>query len=343
MSSDIFISVICPVYNEETYIKLFLDSIIAQDFPHNMMEVFIVDGESNDNTVNVIKNYCSKYSFIKYMNNIERYQVYAMNIGIKASKGDYIIRLDAHSVYPINYFSSLVKSALELNADNIGGICKTVPANVTVVAKCIALVMSHPFGVGNSMFRIGSNNIIQTDTVPFGCYKRSVFDSIGYFDTELKRNEDDEFNARLLKNGGKIFLNPAIVVVYFGRDSLMKMSMMFYQYGFFKPLVNIKNKSLTTVRQIIPLMFLLFLVFGFLFSFINGFILISYLLIIMIYLILLFSISFFLALKNNSLYMIFLLPITFVMVHLSYGWGYLLGIFSFNILKRKNSFVSITR
>jgi glycosyltransferase involved in cell wall biosynthesis len=343
IKSTIFISVICPVYNEEKYISKFIDSIIAQDYNHNNMEVFLIDGGSTDDTVNIVKEYCSKYHFLTYLNNPETYQVFAINKGIKASKGDYIIRLDAHSVYPSNYFSSLLKSALELNADNIGGICKTVPANDTNIAKSIALTMGHPFGVGNSMFRIGTNKIIETDTVPFGCYKRSVFDSIGYFDEELKRNEDDEFNARLLKNGGKIFLNPEIVVDYYGRDSLSKISMMFYQYGFFKPLVNYKCKSITTIRQIVPLLFVLFLIFGFIFSFTNKFILLSYLIILLIYLVLSFTTSFFLALKNKNFYLIFLMPLTFFLAHLSYGWGYLLGLFSFNVLNKKNSFVSITR
>lgn len=125
MKSNIFISVICPVYNEEKYITKFIDSIIAQDYDQNNMEVFIIDGKSNDNTVNIIDDYCSKYQFIKYFNNVERYQVYAMNIGIKASKGDYIIRLDAHSVYPKNYFSLLIQTSKNLNADNVGGVCKT--------------------------------------------------------------------------------------------------------------------------------------------------------------------------------------------------------------------------
>tara|TARA_B110000211_G_C14039729_1_gene536225 strand:+ start:236 stop:1267 length:1032 start_codon:yes stop_codon:yes gene_type:complete len=343
MYDNIFISVICPVYNEQAYIESFLDSIIAQDFPQNNTEVFIIDGGSNDSTVKIIKKYIFKYKFIKYLNNIDRFQVYAMNIGIKASKGDYIIRLDAHSVYPKDYFSSLIKTAVNLSADNVGGICETLPANDTLIPKSISLAMSHPFGVGNSMFRIGSKDIIQTDTVPFGCYKSSVFDLIGYFDTDLKRNEDDEFNARLINNGGKIFLNPDIVVKYFGRDSILKTSMMFYQYGFFKPLVNIKTKSITTVRQIIPLLFVLFLTIGSIFSFFNASIFIIYTLSILIYFFLSFIISFFLAFKNKKFMLFLLLPITFLVIHLSYGWGYLLGLVSFNLLKKNTYYASVTR
>lgn len=343
MKSNIFISVICPVYNEEKYITKFIDSIIAQDYDQNNMEVFIIDGKSNDNTVNIIDDYCSKYQFIKYFNNVERYQVYAMNIGIKASKGDYIIRLDAHSVYPKNYFSLLIQTSKNLNADNVGGVCKTLPANDTLIAKAIAIAMSHPFGVGNSMFRIGSKNIIETETVPFGCYKRSIFETIGYFDKELKRNEDDEFNVRLLNNGGKIFLNPDIVIKYYGRDSFSKMSLMFYQYGFFKPLVNIKTKSITTIRQIIPLLFVLFLIIGSIFFLLNSYIFILYLLLLLVYLFLAFIISFLLAYKNKSFNLFFLLPITFVLIHLSYGCGYLLGLFNFKILKKSTFDVSVTR
>ena len=294
----VFITIICPVYNEEKYIKIFLDSVIAQDFPQSNMEIFIIDGESDDNSFKLIKEYCSKYEFIKYFNNPNRFQAYAMNIGIKASKGDYIIRLDAHSVYPKNYFSLLIKTALEFNSDNVGGICRTLPPNNTNVAKSIAVAMSDSLGVGNSIFRIGSGKIIKTDTVPFGCYKRNVFDLIGFFDTDLKRNEDDEFNLRLLNFGGTIFLNPNIVIDYFVRDNLFKMSKMFFQYGFFKPLVNIKNKSISSIRQFVPLFFVIFLIFGSFLNVINYFNLFYFVLIIKLYLVIIYLKTIFLTIKT---------------------------------------------
>lgn len=343
MESDIFISIICPVYNEENYITPFLESIIAQDYSQENMEVFIIDGDSCDNTLNIIKEYCIKFPFLKLLNNHERYQVYAINQGIKASIGEYIIRLDAHAQYPKNYFSSLINFAVKTNGENVGGRCITLAANNSTIAYSIAIAMSHPFGVGNSMFRIGSKNIIETDTVPFGCFRRSLFNSIGYFDTDLLRNEDDEFNARIIKNGGKIFLNPEIKVIYYARENLSKMAQMFYQYGYFKPLVNIKNKSLITVRQIIPIIFILFLIIGLFISIFSINVFYIYLFILSSYLFISSIISLKFAFKQKRFPIFFLLNLTFFTIHLSYACGYFRGLINFYFLKKEIYSIIVTR
>jgi hypothetical protein len=88
--------------------------------------------------------------------------------------------------------------------------------------------------------------------VPFGCYRREVFDRIGMFDEELVRNQDDELNLRLIKHGGRILLSPRIVCKYFARDSLRKLWRMYYQYGYYKPLVVRKVGGVMTLRQLVP-------------------------------------------------------------------------------------------
>src|SRR6185369_50906 len=127
--------------------------------------------------------------------------------------------------------------------------------------------LSHPFGIGNARYRLGAKEPVEVDTVPYGCYKRSVFERIGLFDEHLIRNQDDEFNARLKKNGGKIFLIPSLKIDYFARPALAKLSKMYYQYGLFKPLVNLKIGTPSAGRQLVPplfvLTFLLLLVFSF--------------------------------------------------------------------------------
>ena len=149
-----------------------------------------------------------------------------------------------------------------MNADNVGGVWNTQPAKNTVICQAIAQASSHPFGVGGSMHKIGSSKIIETDTVPFGCYKREVFEKTGLFDTDLVRNQDDEFNGRLLKLGGKIFLIPQVIINYTARDTIYKMCKMYYQYGLYKPLVSKKLGAPATIRQFFPIAFLLWLVLG---------------------------------------------------------------------------------
>ena len=131
--------------------------------------------------------------------------------------------MDAHVQYPRDYISSLVALLEKSGADNVGGVCQTLPAGGSVVARAVAVGMSHPLGVGNSHFRIGAAEDRWVDTVPFGCYRREVFDRIGLFDEELVRNQDDELNLRLIKHGGRILLSPRIVCKYYARDSLSKL------------------------------------------------------------------------------------------------------------------------
>ena len=221
------LSVICPIYNEESRIEECILSILAQDYPKEDLEVLFVDGQSSDRTRDIIANYMLNYSFIKLLDNPKRIAPAALNIGIRASSGDIIMRLDAHAKYPANYFSLLVSKLKESGADNVGGVCRTLPAKDTSVCRAIAHAMSSPFGMGNSYFRIGSDHEMWVDTVPFGCFKREIFDKIGLFDEELVRNQDDEFNGRIIKNGGRILLLPQVVVDYFARDSLTKTAKMF--------------------------------------------------------------------------------------------------------------------
>ncbi|MEG2770954.1 MAG: glycosyltransferase family 2 protein, partial [Alistipes sp.] len=209
------ISIICPIYNEERYIAKCIDSILTQDFPHAEIEVFFIDGMSSDNTRSIVGKYANKYPFIYLLDNPQRVVPFALNIGIRASKGEVIIRLDAHASYPNNYVSALVSNLVRLKADNVGGVCQTLPTNNNAESVAIAEALSCCFGMGNSYFRIGATKERLVDTVPFGCFRRDIFDRIGLFDEELIRNQDDEFNGRIVKNGGKIYLIIFIMSIIF--------------------------------------------------------------------------------------------------------------------------------
>lgn len=317
------LSVICPIYNEEKYIAKCIDSILAQDYPKDDLEVIFVDGMSKDRTREIVAEYTNKYAFIRLIDNPARIVPPAMNIGIRASKGDIIIRLDAHAIFPSNYFSELVKNLIALEAENVGGVCRTLPVDDSLVSQSIAAVLSSSFGMGNSHFRIGASNVMEVDTVPFGCFHRSLFERIGYFDEELIRNQDDEFNGRIIKNGGKIYLLPQLVIDYYARDKVHKVWKMFYQYGLFKPLVNRKLGSPATTRQFFPLLFVLGLVIGPIIS-------LFYLPLFYVYfsvLILYFGLAtYFSATHTKNIKRILLQVWIYFVVHFAYGWGYARGI-----------------
>ena len=327
------VTIICPTYKEEAFIGKCISSVVAQDYPQASTEVYFVDGMSPDRTRDIILEASRRYPYIHLLDNPHRTVPYALNIGIREATGEVIIRIDGHCTYPADYVSVLVKQLYDLEADNVGGVWNTLPARDTGVCQAVAIVSSHPFGVGGSQHKIGADHVMETDTVPFGCYRREVFNKIGLFNEELTRNQDDEFNGRLQKAGGKIFLIPSVVIDYTARDSFAKMRKMYYQYGLFKPLVNKKLGAPATLRQFVPVLFLLGIVLGgiaccFWPAFRWG-----YAALACLYVLICFSIGIRKAvgLKRSSLAI--LIPYAFFSTHISYGWGYLCGIFKI-LLKR---------
>jgi glycosyltransferase involved in cell wall biosynthesis len=332
-----FVSVIIPSYNEEKFITRVLDNVVEQDYPNDRLEVIAVDGNSEDITRELILAKAKEYPIIKLLMNENQYVPFALNLGISNSRGEVIIIMGSHSSYPVNYISLLVESLYKLNTDNVGGILINSATDTSLKSSAIAKVLSSIFGVGPSYFRIGSKNIIKVDTVPFGCYHRSVFDRIGLFDEELIRNQDDEFNARLIKHGGSIHLIPEVKITYYTRDSVKALWKMYFQYGLFKPLVNIKLKRASSLRQFFPPAFVLFLLFSIALSYFSPLILYGLIGVCSIYLItdLLFTLKIVLE-SRRPLFLMFL-PWLFPILHLAYGIGYLTGILKFVINKEKPS------
>lgn len=335
------ISVICPIYQEGKFISCFLESIIAQDCEKENLEVLLIDGMSTDGTRDIISEYSQKFPYFHLIDNPMHTVPFALNSGIQKATGDIIIRLDAHCKYPQNYISKLAKQLIELDADNVGGLWHTIPANDSTEAISVAECSSHPFGVGGSEHKIGTNTIHQADTVPFGCYKRKVFDEIGLFDEELTRNQDDEFNGRLIKNGGKIYIIPDIIIEYTARENLKKMRKMYYQYGLFKPLVNKKLGSPATIRQFFPALFCIGLILGALLSPLAAWIRWTYISILIIYVLIGTIIGIKKAFLYRRILLVTYMPFTFLNIHLSYGWGYLNGYY--RIITGKKFNVKINR
>lgn len=252
-----FVTVIVPTRDEERYIAATLDSILATTYPADRLEVLVVDGQSRDRTPAVVTEYAARQPAVRLLDNPKRTAPAALNIGIRAARGDIIVRMDAHVVYPPEYLPRAVAALMETGADNVGGIIVTRPGADTAMGRAIALGLSHPLGVGNSYFRIGTAERRWVDTVPFGCFHRSLFDRVGLFDEELVRNQDDEFNFRIGRRGGRVLLLPDLVAQYYARPSLRHVARMYYQYGYFKPLVARKVGRVMTARQLVPSAFLL--------------------------------------------------------------------------------------
>lgn len=327
------LSVICPIYNEEKYIAKCIDSILQQDYPKDDLEILFVDGMSKDKTRKIVADYSTKYPFIHLLDNPHKIVPYAMNTGIKEAKGDVIIRLDAHALYEKNYLSALVRQLSALKADNVGAVCKTDVLNKTSKSLAIKEVLGNKFGVGNSTFRTGIDSVKEVDTVPFGCWKRDVFDKYGLYDVRLVRNQDIELNKRILRGGGKIFIVPDTYCTYLARETFSGIAKNNYGNGKWNVLTVYFTKQFRSlsIRHFIPLLFVLSLLVPTLLSLIyTPFIYLSVAALIS-YLLVLGSISVKLVVSKKL--NLFYLLTSFIVLHTSYGWGSLMGILKLPFIK----------
>ncbi len=199
------------------------------------MEIIIADGLSTDRTREVIAGFNQNHPDLKIMvvENPAKHIPSGLNRALEAATGTYIVRLDAHSVPHSEYVERSIQSLTEGRGDNVGGVWDIQPSSNTWIARAIAAAASHPLGVGDAKYRYGGP-AQQVDTVPFGAFHRSLIEKIGPFDETLLSNEDYEFNVRIRKAGGKIWLDPAIRTIYYARRSLYELARQYWRYGYWK-------------------------------------------------------------------------------------------------------------
>ncbi len=329
------VSIVVPIRNEMYHIKQCLDSILYSDYPKENLEVIVVDGTSEDQTQGIVAGYIRKHAFIKLLSNPKRVTSVAFNKGILHSKGDIIALMSAHAYYEKGNISRCVKHMEEDDIDSVGGVCITLPGKDTLVARGIAFVLSSPFGVGNSYFRIGTSQPKYVDTVPFGFYRKELFEDIGLFNERLIRNQDIEFNTRIGKNGGKVLLDPEIKSYYFARSTLRELWAQNWRNGIWNIYVTKLAPGSLSARHFAPLLFVLGLMGSLTLSLFirKGLILLALACGSYLCASLLFSVR--IGLKEGIKY-IPILPVVFFSLHSCYGLGMLWGILTSWRYRRKH-------
>ena len=252
------VSIIVPCYNEEATIQLLLKSIYDQTYSHHEMEVVLADGVSTDQTRAEVAAFQLKYPdlLVKVVDNPKRIIPAAVNTALAAAQGEFIIRLDGHSMPYPEYVKNCVADLEQGKGDNVGGVWEIQPAGPGLIARSIAAAAAHPFGVGDALYRF-TKRAGAVDTVPFGAFRRSLFEQVGHFDESLLTNEDYEFNTRIRQHGGVVWLDPAIRSVYFARASLPALAKQYWRYGFWKLRMLRRYPRTLRWRQALPPLFVL--------------------------------------------------------------------------------------
>lgn len=247
-----FVSILVPVRNEERYIDRCLYSIAAQDYPRSRFEVVVVDGQSSDQTRQVIHRFAAESTLdLRLLDNPRRRTAPGLNIGLREARGDVIVRVDGHAAIARDFLSRNVEALEGTGADCVGGVITS--EGDTYIGGAVALAMSSRFGVGGVGFRVGGEGPVET--VAFGAYRRDVFDRIGGFTEDIDKGEDDEFNYRLLDHGGSIMLVPGITATYTVRGDLRGVWRQYFGYGRAKPQVLRRHPAQARPRQFVPAAF----------------------------------------------------------------------------------------
>ena len=246
------VSIVAPMLDEAAHVGKVVADLAAQDWDGEL-ELLVADGGSSDGSVALIRAAAREHDVtLTVFDNPDRWVSQGLNRCIEAATGDLIVRVDCHSRYPSDYVRRCVLAAEETGADNVGGV--VVAVGRTATERAVACAMDSPFG-GIGWSRHGGSERVETDTVPYGAFRPDAFRRAGLFDSRLVRNQDDEFNLRLRRAGGRIVLDPAIRVYYTPRGTFKRLFRQYFEYGFWKPAVMRKHRRVASVRSLVPALF----------------------------------------------------------------------------------------
>ena len=317
------VSIIVPCYNEQTTIQQMLKAVYVQTYPRRELEVVVADGMSTDGTRREIATFQREHPdlHVRVVENPRRDIPAGLNRAIAAARGEFVVRLDAHSVPYPDYVYRCVEALQAGRGDNVGGVWEIRPQDPGWQAKAIAAAAAHPFGVGDARYRVGGS-AQSVDTVPFGAFRRSLAEQVGGFDESLLTNEDYEFNVRVRKAGGKVWMDPSIRTVYYARATLADLARQYWRYGYWKARMLRRYPETFRWRQLAGLFVLSFVVLGFLGIWFG---VARWLLAIetVLYLCLLLFAGIQVAIRERDLAMIWGVPLAIATMHFSWGTAFL--------------------
>jgi glycosyltransferase involved in cell wall biosynthesis len=337
-----FVSVIIPVRNEARCISDCLEAVLAQDYPRERMEVVVADGMSNDGTRDILRTYAERFPWVRVIDNSGGIVSTGLNAAIRAARGDVILRLDAHTSYATDYVRRCVTVLQETGADNVGG--PWVAVGNGYLSRAIAAAFQSPFGGGGAGCH-DPNREGEVDTVYLGCWPVEVFTRIGLFDEELVRNQDDEFNFRLSRKGGRVWQSPCIKSWYRPRASLAALWQQYVQYGYWKVRVIQKHNRPASIRHLVPGLFVMAMALLTLAAPFSTWAFWAWTGLVGLYLLCVVAASVLTA-RRAGMDLLPVLPAVYCCYHFGYGYGFLRGIWDFVLLRKAKpaaAFTTLTR
>jgi succinoglycan biosynthesis protein ExoA len=318
------VSIIIPCYNEQETIGLLLDALYSQTYPCEDMEVVIADGLSTDRTREEIEKFRESHPrmTIRVVDNRERTIPTGLNQAINASQGEYIIRLDAHSVPTPVYVERCLNALAKGRGDNVGGIWQIRPGGEGWLARAIAIAAAHPIGVGDARYRLGGKAQV-VDTVPFGAYRRSLVETIGAYDETLLTNEDYEFNVRVRQSGRVVWFDPSIQSIYYARASIRDLARQYWRYGYWKARMLRRYPDTMRWRQLLPPAFVLSIIILLLLSLVFPIAAGILVFLIGIYCLTLIAAGVYNSIQERDVSSILGLPLAIATMHFSWGSAFL--------------------
>lgn len=320
------VTILVPCRDEVRFIENCLRSIIENGYPEDKLQVLVIDGRSTDGTTKIVDRFSQAHRCVTRIENAARITPAALNLGVAAARGEYIMWMSAHNLYDAGYIRACVEWASRSGADNVGGVIVTKPRQSTYFGRAVAEALTHPFGVGNSMFRTSASEPIWVDTVFGGCYRRDVFDRVGLFNERLVRGQDLEFNLRLRRAGLRTLLVPTIRSTYCARSRPLEFAKHNWTNGVWA-ILPFRYCDIVPIspRHFVPMFFVIGILVTATIGFVAHGLWWPFLLLLSVYFSLSLGATILIARRERDLKVVVFLPLVFTILHLSYGLGSVWG------------------
>jgi len=329
------VSIIIPVRNEEQYLQMCLDSIQAQTYDHSRIEVLIVDGNSEDGTEEIARQFQQESDLtVRILKNTAGNTPCGLNMGYRNARGDYLLHFIGHASMPPEFIAKDVEYLTQTSADAVGGLVISTCIEGKTIPKGIGYALNSPFGLGGVTARTGTKPGY-IDNPSFGCYRRDLFDRFGYIDERLTRNQDYEYNQRITSYGAKIYFTPEIKSYYYNRPTYKSLWREYFNAAKWRTFMIGRFVRAVMMRHLVPPAFVLTILALGVLSFTTNWAVYPLAVLTGLYLLFALVSTVDLGMKKGLKYMPSAL-LSYFVIHVAYGLGFIWGFIWFVILRMGN-------